>query len=159
MNEYIELIDEIPGIGRRSAERIIAETGIEMKQFRNADHFASWAGLVPGCNESAGKKMSSRIRKGNLHLKSTLVECAHSAIRHKDSYFYAKYLRLSARRGGKRALVAIAHSMALAIYHILLNKEHFLDLGSDYFNTIYAEKIKKRNIQSLEKLGFSVSLS
>ena len=159
MNEYIELIDEIPGIGRRSAERIIAETGIEMKQFRNADHFASWAGLVPGCNESAGKKMSSRIRKGNLHLKSTLVECAHSAIRHKDSYFYAKYFRISARRGGKRALVAIAHSMALAIYHILLDKEHFCDLGSDYFNTIYAEKIKKRNIQSLEKLGFSVSLS
>ena len=159
MNEYIELLDEIPGIGRRSAERIIAETGIEMKQFRNADHFASWAGLVPGCNESAGKKMSSRIRKGNLHLKSTLVECAHSAIRHKDSYFYAKYCRLSSRRGGKRALVAIAHSMALAIYHILLDKEHFCDLGSDYFNTIYAEKIKKRNIQSLEKLGFSVSLS
>lgn len=159
MNEYIELIDEIPGIGRRSAERIIAETGIEMKQFRNADHFASWAGLVPGCNESAGKKMSSRIRKGNLYLKSTLVECAHSAIRHKDSYFYAKYCRISARRGGKRALVAIAHSMALAIYHILLDKEHFCDLGSDYFNTIYAEKIKKRNIQSLEKPGFSVSLS
>lgn len=159
MNEYIELIDEIPGIGRRSAERIIAETGIEMKQFRNADHFASWAGLVSGCNESAGKKMSSRIRKGNLYLKSTLVECAHSAIRHKDSYFYAKYCRISARRGGKRALVAIAHSMALAIYHILLDKEHFCDLGSDYFNTIYAEKIKKRNIQSLEKLGFSVSLS
>lgn len=150
MNEYIELIDEISGIGRRSAERIIAETGIEMKQFRNADHFASWAGLVPGCNESAGKKMSSRIRKGNLYLKSTLVECAHSAIRHKDSYFYAKYCRISARRGGKRALVAIAHSMALAIYHILLDKEHFCDLGSDYFNTIYAEKIKKRNIQSLE---------
>ena len=159
MNEYIELIDEIPGIGRRSAERIIAETGIEMKQFHNADHFASWAGLVPGCNESAGKKKSSRIRKGNLHLKSTLVECAHSAIRHKDSYFYAKYCRISARRGGKRAIVAIAHSMALAIYHILLNKEHFCDLVSDYFNTIYAEKIKKRNIQSLEKLGFSVSLS
>lgn len=86
MNEYIELIDEIPGIGRRSAERIIAETGIEMKQFRNADHFASWAGLVPGCNESAGKKMSSRIRKGNLYLKSTLVECAHSAIRHRQLF-------------------------------------------------------------------------
>ena len=153
------MLDEIPGIARRSAERIIAETGIEMKQFRNSDHFASWAGLVPGCNESARKKKSSRIRKGNLFLKSTLVECAHSAIRHKDSYFYAKYCKISARRGGKRAIVAIAHSMALAIYHMLLNREHFYDLGSDYFNTIYAEKIKKRNIQSLEKLGFSVSLS
>ncbi len=130
-----------------------------MTQFRNADHFASWAGLVPGCNESAGKKKSSRIRKGNLHLKSTLVECAHSAIRHKDSYFYAKYCKIAARRGGKRAIVAIAHSMTLAIYHILLNKEHFQDLGSEYFNIVNAEKIKKRNIQSLENLGFSVSLS
>ena len=157
--ECIELLDEIPGIARRSAERIIAETGIEMKQFRNSDHFASWAGLVPGCNESAGKKKSSRIRKGNSFLKSTLVECAHSAIRHKDSYFYAKYCKIAARRGGKRAIIAIAHSMALAIYHILLNREHFYDLGSDYFNIINAERIKKRNIQSLEKLGFSVSLS
>lgn len=157
--EYLVLLDEIPGIGRRSAERIIAETGVIMTQFSNADHFASWAGLVPGCNESAGKKKSSRIRKGNLFLKSTLVECAHSAIRHKESYFYAKYCKIAARRGGKRAIVAIAHSMALAIYHILLNKEHFADLGSEYYNTLNAEKIKQRNIQSLEKLGFSVSLS
>lgn len=130
-----------------------------MTQFRNADHFASWAGLVPGSNESAGKKKSCRIRKGNQFLKSTLVECAHSAIRHKDSYFYAKYCKIAARRGGKRAIIAIAHSMALAIYHILLKKEHFLDLGSEYFNIIYADKIKQRNIKSLEKLGFSVSLS
>ena len=118
--ECIELLDEIPGIAKRSAERILAETGVEMKQFRNADHFASWAGLVPGCNESAGKKKSSRIRKGNLFLKSTLVECAHSATRHKDSYFYAKYCKIAARRGGKRAIVAIAHSMCLAA--IILSK-------------------------------------
>ena len=92
-------------------------------------------------------------------MKSTLVECAHSAIRHKESYFYAKYCKIAARRGGKRAIVAIAHSMALAIYHILLHKEHFIDLGSEYYNTLNAEKIKQRNIKSLEKLGFSVSLS
>ncbi len=153
------MIDEIPGIGRRSAERIIAETGIVMTQFRNADHFASWIGLVPGCNESAGKKKSSRIRKGNLHLKATLVECAHAAIRQKESYYHAKYCKIAARRGGKRAVIAVAHSMALAIYHMLLNKQHFVDLGADYFNTINAEKIKKRNIKSLENLGFSVSLS
>lgn len=159
IEEYIELLDEIPGIGRRSAERIIAETGVVMTQFHNADHFASWAGLVPGCNESAGKKKSCRTRKGNSFLKSTLVECAQSAIRHKDSYFFAKYSKIAARRGGKRAIVSIAHSMCLAIYHILLNKEHFFDLGSEYFNTIYADKIKQRNIKSLEKLGFSVSLS
>lgn len=155
--EYIMLLDEIPGIGRRSAERILAETGIKMEQFRNADHFASWAGLVPGCNESAGKKKSARIRKGNLFLKSTLVECAHSAVRHKDSYFYAKYCKIAARRGAKRAIVAVAHSMILAIYHILKNREHFVDLGSDYFNTINAQKIINRNIRSLQNLGVDVS--
>ena len=153
------MLDEIPGIGRRSAERIIAESGVVMTQFRNVDHFASWAGLVPGCNESARKKKNCRTRKENTFLKSTLVECAHSAVRHKDSYFFAKYTKIAARRGGKRAMVAIAHSMILAIYHILLNKEHFRNLGYEYFNTIYADKIKQRNIKSLEKLGFSVSLS
>jgi len=151
------LLDEIPGIGRRSAERILAETGVEMGQFRNADHFASWAGLVPGCNESAGKKKNSRIRKGNAFLKATIVECAHSAIRHKDSYFYAKYCKIAARRGGKRAIVAVAHSMIVATYHILINREHFVDLGSDFFNTINADKIFKRNIKSLQNLGVDVS--
>ena len=153
------MLDEIPGIARRSAERILAETGVVMSQFCNADHFASWAGLVPGCNESAGKKKSSRIRKGNQFLKTTLVECALSAIRHKDSYFYAKYCKIAARRGGKRAVIAIAHSMAIAIYHILKDNSHFMDLGANYYNTINAERIKQRNIKSLERLGFSVSLS
>lgn len=153
------MLDEIPGIGRRSAERIIAETGIVMSQFYSADHFASWAGLVPGCNESAGKKKSSRIRKGNQFLKTTLVECALSAIRNKDSYFYAKYCKIAARRGGKRAVIAIAHSMAIAIYHILKDNSRFVDLGANYYNTINAERIKQRNIKSLERLGFSVSLS
>ena len=157
--EYIQLLDEIPGIGRRSAERILAETGVVMEQFHNADHFASWAGLVPGCNESAGKKKSVHIRKGNQFLKATLVECAHAAVRHKDSYFYAKYCKIAARRGGKRAIIAVAHSMILAIYHMLKNKEHFVDLGSDYFNTIHAERILNRNVKSLQKLGFEVSLS
>jgi hypothetical protein len=124
-----------------------------MEQFHNADHFASWAGLVPGCNESAGKKKSTKIQKGNRFLKATLVECAHSAIRNKNSYFHAKYCRIAARRGGKRALVAVAHSMISAIYHILKHKEHFVDLGSEYFNAINAQKILNRNIRSLEKLG------
>lgn len=147
----------MPGIGRRSAERILAETGIDMGQFRNADHFASWAGLVPGCNESAGKKKSTRIQKGNQFLKATLVECAHSAIRNKESYFYVRYCRIAARRGKKRALVAIAHSMILAIYHMLKKKESFVDLGGEYFNTLNMQKILNRNIRSLEKLGIDTS--
>lgn len=142
----------------RSAERIIAETGINMEQFRNADHFSSWAGLVPECKESAGKKMSTRIRKGNKHLKSTLVECARATIRKKDSYFYAKYQRIAARRGGKRALIAIAHSMVLAIYHILKDLQPFKDIGSEYFITMNEEKIIKRNIKSIENLGYEVVL-
>lgn len=129
-----------------------------MEQFISADHFCSWAGIVPQCNESAGKKKSTRIRKGNKFLKATIVECARAAIRHKDSYFYAKYTKIAARRGGKRALIAIAHSMLLAIYHILKKKEHFMDLGSNYFTSMNAEKIINKNIRSLENLGFEVSL-
>jgi len=129
-----------------------------MSQFKSAAHLASWAGLVPRCNESAGKKKSTKIRKGNKTLKTTLVECACSAIRDKNSFFYARYRKLSSRRGGKRALVAIAHSMLLAIYNIIKNKEPFRDLGSDYFYRVDKDKILKRNLQSIKNLGYSVTL-
>ncbi len=124
MNWAIEALDTIPGIRRQSAERILAETDVEMEHFENESRFSSWAGLVPECKESAGKKMSTRIRKGNKYLKATLVECARVAIRNKQSHFYSRYQRISARRGGKRALIAIAHTMLIAIYHML--KEKFL---------------------------------
>ena len=101
MNQQIELLDEVPGIGRRSAERLLAEIGIEMKQFKSQAHFSSWAGLVPECMESAGKKMSNRIRKGNKHAKSVLVECARSAIRNRKGFFYSRHQRNAARRVGK----------------------------------------------------------
>lgn len=156
--QEIEWLDGIPGIGRRSAERIIAETGIDMGQFQSAAHFASWAGLVPECNKSAGKKKSTKTRKGNKFLKSTLVECARSAIRNTDSFLHARYKKISARRGGKRAIVAVAHSMLLAIYGIFKNKEPFRDLSSNYYNEINHEKILNRNIQSLQRLGFAVTL-
>ena len=129
-----------------------------MEQFKNTDHFCSWAGLVPECEESAGKKISTRIRKGNKYLKSTIVECARSAIRKNDSYFYAKYQRIAARRGGKRALIAIAHSMLIAIYHILKELTSFKDLGSNYFVSINEEKIIRKNIKSIENLGYEVVL-
>lgn len=149
----------MPGVGLQSAQRIIAEVGIVMEQFPSADHFASWCGIVPECNESAGKKKNTRIRKGNKFIKATIVECARAAIRNKNSYYYAKYCKIAARRGGKRALIAVAHSMLLAIYHILKQKQHFADLGSNYFNTINAERILKRNLRSLHDLGFEVTLS
>jgi transposase len=158
MNQQIELLDEVPGIGRKSAERLLAEIGIEMNQFKNQAHFSSWAGLVPECKESAGKKMNTRIRKGNKHVKSVLVECARSAIRNKKSFFYSRYQRIAARRGGKRALIAVAHSMLVAIYYILRDLQPYKELGHDYYDTCNREKIIQRNIRSLERLGVNVAI-
>ena len=156
INWAIQALDEIPGIGRQSAERILAETGVEMEAFPKESQFSSWAGLVPECKESAGKKMSTRIRKGNKYLKATLVECARSAIRNKQSYFYSRYQRIAARRGGKRALIAVAHSMLIAIYHILKEKVPYCDLGANYYSSRNQEKLIQRNLRSLEKLGVEV---
>ena len=156
INWAIEDLDAIPGIGRQSAERILAETGVEMEHFQNESRFSSWAGLVPECKESAGKKMSSRIRKGNKYLKATLVECARAAIRNKQSYLYSRYQRIAARRGGQRALIAIAHTMLTAIYHMLKEKVPYCDLGADYYTNIQHDKLIKRNLRSLEKLGVDV---
>ena len=156
MNKQIQLLDEIPGVGKKSAERLLAETGIEMNQFKSQSNFSSWAGLVPECKESAGKKMSTRIRKGNQHVKSVLVECARSAIRNKKSYFYSRYQRIASRRGGKRALIAIAHSMLVAIYHILKDLQPYRELGCGYYDTCNHEKIIQRNVRSLERLGVKV---
>ncbi len=158
MNKQLQLLDEIPGIGQKSAERLLAEIGIEMAQFKNQSHFSSWAGLVPECKESAGKKKSTRIRKGNKHVKSVLVECARSAIRNKKSYFYSRYQRIAARRGGKRALIAIAHTMLVVIYHVLKTLTPYKELGCDYYDTINHDKIIQRNLRSLERLGVNVSI-
>lgn len=126
-----------------------------MEHFQNESRFSSWAGLVPECKESAGKKMSSRIRKGNKYLKATLVECARAAIRNKQSYLYSRYQRIAARRGGKRALI-VAHTMLTAIYHMLKEKVPYCDLGADYYTNIQHDKLIKRNLRSLEKLGVDV---
>lgn len=158
INWAIEALDAIPGIGRQSAERILAETGVEMEHFQNESRFSSWAGLVPECKESAGKKMSSRIRKGNKYLKATLVECARAAIRNKQSYLYSRYQRIAERRGGKRALIAIAHTMLTAIYHMLKEKVPYYELGADYYSVKNQEKLIKRNLRSLEKLGVDVMI-
>lgn len=137
---------------------MLAEIGIEMNQFKDQSQFSTWAGLVPECKKSAGKKMSPRIRKSNKHVKSVLVECARSAIRNKKSYFYSRYQRIAARRGGKRALVTVAHSMLIAVYHILKELQPYKELGYDYYDTCTHEKIIQRNIRSLERLGVNVMI-
>ena len=123
-----ETIQSIPGIGNTSAQAIISVIGTDMSRFPTDSHIASWAGLCPGDNERAKKRKSGKTRKGNALLRSTLVICDHSAVRNKQSYFYAQFMRISAHRGKKRAYVAVAHSMLIAIYHILEDGSKILGL-------------------------------
>lgn len=150
----VELLDDIPGVGPDSAKTILSIIGTDMSRFPSANHLCSWAGVSPGNNESAGKRYSGRTTKGNKVLKSTLVQCAHSAVMVKTSYFYAQYQRLSVRRGKKRAIVAVAHSMLIAIYHMLLNGEVFNDLGADYYNQFNIERKVHALLSKLNKLGW-----
>jgi len=143
----------IPGIGRISAEQIIAEIGVDMTRFPSANHLCSWAGLSPGDNESAGKRKSGKTRKGNRTLKKTLVQCATSAVKNKDTFFYAQYQRLVVRKGGKKAVVAVAHSMLIAIYYVMLGCE-YKDLGADYYTQFNKEKKIQSHLKQLKKLGW-----
>jgi len=146
-------LDAIPGIGWVSAEQILAETGIDMSQFPSADHLCAWAGLSPGNNESAGKRKSGKTRKGNKTLKKTMIQCAASAINKKDSFFHAQYQRLIARKGRNKAVVAVAHSMLIAVYHVLSGKE-FHDLGAEYYTKFNKEKKIESHLKQLKKLGW-----
>lgn len=151
--EAIEKLDELPGIGKRSAETILIETGLDMERFPTDKHFSSWAGLSPGNNESAAKKKRCRTVKGNKTLKTTMIQCAKSAKRCK-SYFRAQYERLVVRRGANRATVAVAHSMLIAIYHILKNGSRFVDLGEDFYARFNREKKISHHLKQLTKLGW-----
>ena len=157
--DAIEKIDELPGIGKRSAEVIIAEIGIDMSRFPTAAHLASWSGLCPGNNESAGKRKSGKTNKGNKHLKSILVQCAKAAKSNKDSFFHAQYQRLVVKRGANRATVAVAHSMLIAIYHMLKDKVPYKNLGSDYYTKFNTETKAKYYFKKLQELGVSVPVS
>ena len=149
-----ETIQSIPGIGNTSAQAIISVIGTDMSRFPTDSHIASWAGLCPGDNESAKKRKSGKTRKGNALLRSTLVICAHSAVRNKQSYFYAQFMRISAHRGKKRAYVAVAHSMLIAIYHILEDGIVFKDLGADYYNQFNKERKINAYLKKLKALGW-----
>lgn len=157
--DAIKKIDEISGIGKRSAEVIVAEIGIDMSRFPTDAHLASWSGLCPGNNESAGKRKSGKTNKGNKHLKSILVQCAKAAKNNKESFFYAQYQRLVVRRGANRATVAVAHSMLIAIYHMLKDNVSFKNLGSDYYTKFNTEAKAKYYLKKLQELGASVPVS
>jgi transposase len=151
-------LQKIPGIGRRSAETILAEVGTDMSHWPNHKAFAAWAKVCPGNNESAGKRRSSSIGHGNQSLRGALVEAAHSAVRVKKSYFAAFYHRLKARRGGKRAIIAVAHAILVIVYHMLKDGTVYQDIGADYFDRLDREAIMKRSIRRLESLGYHVTL-
>jgi hypothetical protein len=148
----VAALDAIPGIGRVSAEQILAETGVDMSRFKNQHSFSKWAGVCPGNNESAGKRKSGKTPPGNSTLKSTLTQSAKSAKKKKDSFFHAQYNRLVAHRGKNRATMAVAHSLLIAIYFVLKGYE-FKDLGADYYNQFNREKKINSHIKQLSKLG------
>jgi len=154
----MELLDGIPGINWVTAATVIAEIGIKMSQWPTVGHLTSWAGLCPGQNESAGKRGKSNIRPGNPYLRSALVEAAIAATCAKDSYFREKYYRLKARRGHKRAVVAVAHKILIAIYYVLSNETPYQELGADYLERLEPERLKRNLVRRLERLGYQVNL-
>ena len=149
-----QAIQDVTGIGNTSAQAIISVIGTDMSRFPTDAHISSWAGLCPGDNESAKKRRSGKTRKGNALLRTTLITCAHGAVKNKKSYFYAQFMRVSAHRGKKRAYVAVAHSMLIAIYHILKDGVVFKDLGADYYNQFNKERKINAYLKKLKALGW-----
>jgi transposase len=156
--EAVALLDTIPGVARQTAENIVAEIGTDMSRFPTANHLASWAGVAPGNNESAGKKRSGKVKKGNKPLGVILNQAAHSAAHTKNTYLSAQYHRLAGRRGKKRALVAVAHSILVMSYFMIKRHEPYCELGSDYFDRRRPETTAKRLVSRLEHMGYQVSL-
>lgn len=152
--QAIKAIDEMPGIAPRSAQVILSEIGLDMSRFPTDAHLASWAGLSPGNNESAGKRKSGKTCKGNKTLKTTLIQCAKVAAHKEGSFYKAQYDRLVVRRGKNRATVAVAHSMLISIYHMLKDGVPFHDLGDTYYNQFNAEKKIHHYLNKLKSLGW-----
>jgi transposase len=151
-----ERLSQIPGIGDVAAAAILAEIGVDMSRFPSAGHLVSWAGLCPRNDESAGKRRSTRLRKSGSWLKPLLVQCAWSATRKKGSYFQAQFLRLRARRGARKAIVAVAASLITTIYAMLSRNQDYKDLGAQHFHRADRQKLANRLIRKLGELGFQV---
>lgn len=156
--QEIELVATVTGVGKRAAQDVIAEIGVDMSQFPSHKHLCSWARICPGNNKSAGKRKSGRTGKGNRWLKAILVECAHAAGRTKGTYLSAQYARLARRKGKKRAAVAVGHSILEAIYFILRDKVPYQDLGPNHFDEVNKAHTIRYHIRRLESLGLQVQV-
>ena len=155
----VELLDTIPGVNRRVAEVLIAEIGTNMDQFPTHYHLASWAGMCPGNDESAGKRRSGKTRKGSKWLRSALIGAAHAAAKAKGTHLAARYARIKGRRGPKKAAVAVGHSILVIAYHVLQRGEPYQEIGEDHFHRRRSEEAyRKRLVRQLEKLGHRVVL-
>jgi transposase len=153
-----QLLHQIPGVSRVVAAVIVAELGTDMGVFRSAQHAAAWAGVCPGNNESAGKRKAAGARKGNVHLRTALVEAAVAASRTKGGYLRDKFHRLRARRGSKRAAMAIAHKILIAAYHMLATGAPYRDLGASYLDSLQQRRTTRNLVRRLERLGYEVTL-
>ncbi len=156
--EVMERLDTVPGVDRRSAEEIVAEIGTDMSRFPTAAHLASWAGLCPGNNESAGKRKSGRRRPGNSWLCSTLVRASRATTRRSNNYLSALYHRIVRRRGDKRAILAVAHAIGVIIHNLIAKGTVYEDLGALYFDKRDREHLIRRYISRIEQLGLKVTL-
>jgi transposase len=156
--EALERVDGIPGMGRRTAEDVLAEIGVDVSRFPTASRLASWAKLCPGNNESAGKRKTGKTGHGNPWLRDTLVEAAWGATRTKDTYLAAQYHRLAARRGAKRAILAVAHTILVIVYSLLRNGGEYRELGGNYFDERRRSDAVHRAVRRIERLGYQVEL-
>jgi transposase len=158
MAEAVRRLDTIPGIDEIAARALLAEIGTRMEQFPTAEHCASWAGLCPGNEESAGKRLSSKTRKGSPWLRRVLVQAAWAASHARNTYLRAQFHRLAARRGKKRALIAVGHTILVIAWHVLKAEATYQELGGDYFEKSQADALKRSLVRRLERLGNRVIL-
>jgi transposase len=156
--EAVEILDQVTGISERVAQGLLAELGVNMSQFPSAKHLASWVGICPGNHESAGKRLSGKTRKGNPHARRLLIQAAHAAAHSKNTYLAAQYRRIAARRGPKRAAVAVGHSILIIMYHLLRDRGTYHDLGGNYFDEHDRQVVQKHLVRRLERLGYQVEL-
>jgi transposase len=156
--EELRRLMTIPGVSQTTAQSLLAEIGTDMGQFPSMHHLSSWSGLCPGNHESAGKRQKGKTRKGNRWLRRTLCQAAWAASHTKDSYPSARFRRLASRRGKKRAIVAVGHTLLQTAYHLLKRQTDYKDLGADYFDKLHPDRLTRQLVKRLERLGHTVVL-